>query len=199
MSDGSDDFLSVDEIKDRIRNRAWHLTGSAAVPQNGTSTSCREESAGLAEHRLNELRRNLRNANSLIKDVGAITPRPRGWKNDVVQFVKKSIRLLLNWFLRPLRQFNSAMLASLSETLHILEDFQKELKSMNQRVEGIEASVIAAGLMSGPRTGRERECEDPQVDPSISEILSRIDVLRRELEDLSKSVRESLSNRTLRS
>jgi hypothetical protein len=199
MADDLNDFLSVNEIRDRIRNRVWTLTGSTEA-QNGNSASCHEQNPALAQHRLNELRRNVRNATALIKDVGAITPRPPGWKNDAVQYVKKSVRLFLSWFLRPLRQFNSAMLASLSEIVHILEELQTELRSISQRVEGLEASVTGAQSMSGPRREEEREHEGPQVDRPASEILVRINELQNQLETLSKSVRESLENhRTLHS
>jgi hypothetical protein len=194
MSDGSREFLSVEEIKERIRSRVRKATDTDASAQCGTPVSLQKESPALALHRLNRLRLNLLNVNSALGDVGALNPRPAGLVNDLLQFIKKCIRRALGWLLRPIRQFDSAAMESLDEATHILEDFQTELRSIVGRLEAMEASLNASAPASGIQAG-------PQANGTRlhADIDARLDLLQSKVEALARDIRDAISKRPLKS
>ncbi len=62
-----------------------------------------------------ELRRAAASLERLGKAVGAINPRPPGWRNGLIQFAKKFLARLLAWYTRPLQEFNASASRSLEE------------------------------------------------------------------------------------
>jgi hypothetical protein len=193
MSSGPRDFLSVEEIRERIRNRVRELTDSDSA-QYGTPVGVREESPALALHRLNKLRLNLQNANSALNKIGAVNPRPAGWTNQIVQVVKKCIRRGLSWLLCPIQQFDSGVMEGLNETTHILEDFQTELRSILGRLEANEAALssrhseLSVQNRSGANGG-----------DSYAGVNARIDLLQSQVEALAKDIQDLVRNRTVKS
>jgi SAM-dependent methyltransferase len=89
-------------------------------------TGCHDEKytgtieADLASE-LNELRRQLRAANSALVNLGKLNPRHPGLHNDAIQLVKRLIGRCLNWYSRPLRGCLVAVVASLNEMEIVLE------------------------------------------------------------------------------
>jgi hypothetical protein len=80
----------------------------------------RLDTAGLASE-LDELRRQLRAANSALGNLGSLNPRHPGLHNDAIQLVKRLIARCLNWYTRPLRECLVAVVASLNEMGKVLE------------------------------------------------------------------------------
>jgi hypothetical protein len=186
MSDDSKDFLTVDEIKERIRSRVRQAGDRRAGLHAGSPVSAPRESLQLQPQSLDELRRCLRSANSLLKEVDAITERSPGRMNDFVQLVKKVTQRLLNWHLRPLRQFNASLLASLSETAHALEDFQTVLNLGLQRIDALEASLKTGREAAFPhRTG----VPEHIISDAERQVHSEIELLRTRLEAMAEDLR----------
>jgi DNA repair ATPase RecN len=181
MSEPPKDFLTVDEIKERIRNRVRQL-------DEGSHTSVEPS------QRLDELRRNLRSANLLLPDVGAISARPHGRKNSAIQLLKRTIRRLLTWFLRPLRQFNAAILATLSETAYALEALQADITSIMQRLRALEANTNQHEIRGQQLTNPGRQHDSPEVDRLQRKILSEMDSLRGRIDALASDVQKLLEN-----
>jgi hypothetical protein len=190
MSEAPREFLSVDDIKERIRSRVRDAVNSAA-PGYGTPVSLQKESAALALHRFNELRLKLQHANSALNDVGNVNPRPAGWNNELAQLVKKCIRRALSWLLRPIQQFDSTVMASLSETTHVLEDFQTELRSLAGRIEALEATLRDSHATPIRLSGNGANGGGSQID-----IAAQIELLQSQIEALAKDVRDLKGRRT---
>lgn len=144
MSTGSKEFLSVDQIRERIRGRVRQTTDSPASRRHETPLPIKKESLALALHRFSKLRLKLQDATYALNNVGALNPRPEGWRNDILQFVKKCVRRSLAWLLRPIQQFDSAVMETLEETHQILADFQTEMRSIVARVEDLEDLLNAS-------------------------------------------------------
>ena len=131
------EYLTVEEIAERIRQRV-------AATESEMGQPGRMKLAGPSSSvRLDDLRRSVQHATSLLNAVGKITPRPPGLKNDLAQFTKKCIRKTLMWLFHPLRQFNSAMLLALHETTRAIEAIENELGTIRGRLDAIDAGLRA--------------------------------------------------------
>lgn len=188
MSNGSREFLSVEEIRERIRNRVREITDSTVSAQCGTPGSLAKESPSLAPHQFNKLRLNLQNANSALTELGAINPRPAGWTNEILQVLKKGIRRALSWLLRPIQQFDSAVMVSLNETTHILAELQTELRFVAGRVEAIEGSMntrhpASIGQIQSGLNGAGSELD---IDTRLELLQSQLEALAKNIEDLRR-------------
>jgi hypothetical protein len=136
---GDQEYLTVEEIAERIRQRV------AATEAEMGPTKMMKLTGPSSSVRLDELRRNVRRATSLLNAVGGITPRPPGLKNGVAQLTKKCIRKALMWLFDPLRQFNSAMLVALHETARAAEAIEDELDMIRGRLDAIDVELRAEG------------------------------------------------------
>lgn len=194
MPDQLNDFLSVEEIIERIHNRVSHVIDAAPTPLGKGATYVETEAPQRPLRKLTELRRNLRTANSLLKELGTIRERPPGLKNATIQLVQKCIRQLLNWLLRPLRQLNASVLASLGESAHALENLQTELTSIARRLEALEASLLPEPSVGIQQSVDLEQSTTPHADHLPPHLLAQIDLFRSQLEALSSDVRKVLAN-----
>ncbi len=193
MSDGSREFLSVEEIRERIRNRVRELVDNTTSAEYETPVSLQKESPVLALHRFNKLRLKLHSASSAVNDIGAINPRPAGWRNEILQLMKKCIRRALRWVLQPIQHFDSVITESLNETTHVLEEFQTELRSIARRLEAIEASLDTNHSVSGVQVGARSNSTG-----SCGDIEARVDLLQSQVEALARDVRDVMKNHSVK-
>ena len=68
----------------------------------------------------------------LQKEVGAVNPRPPGWHNALIQFVKSIYARSLGWYTRPLRAFNASVTHSLEEMAAALDHLSMNMVSLDQ-------------------------------------------------------------------
>ena len=193
MSDGSSEFLSVEEIRERIRGRVRNLRDAMPSAQYGTADLLQKESPALALNRFNTLRLKLYSASSAVNDIGAINPRSAGWTNEILQLVKKCIRRVLRWLLQPIQHFDSVITESLNETTHVLEEFQTELRSIACRLEAIEGCLTAKPSASGVQGGARSNGTGSHVD-----IDARIDLLERQVEALARDIQDVMKSRSVK-
>ena len=83
---------------------------------------------------LEELRRALAVVEGSRKAVGIINPRPPGWRNDLIQFVKKSFARSLAWYTRPLNEFNASVSRSLAEIFCALGHLSANMLALDERL-----------------------------------------------------------------
>ena len=81
-----------------------------------------------------ELQRALALVETNRKAVGVVNPRPPGWHNDLIQFVKKSLARSLAWYTRPLHDFNASVARALTEIYCALEDFRANMLALDERL-----------------------------------------------------------------
>ena len=65
--------------------------------------------------------------------VGVVNPRPPGWRNHLIQVVKKLLARLLNWYTQPLYEFNVSVGRSLEEVVWAVEHMIMNLVSLDHR------------------------------------------------------------------
>src|ERR1700722_2947019 len=65
--------------------------------------------------------------------VGVVNPRPPGWRNHLIQVVKKLLARLLNWYTQPLYEFNVSVSRSLEEVVWAVEHMIMNLVSLDHR------------------------------------------------------------------
>jgi len=68
-----------------------------------------------------ELRREADAMEGLKNAVGAINPRPPGWRNDLIQLAKKLVARGLRWYTRPLQEFSTSVTRSIVEIVWTLD------------------------------------------------------------------------------
>jgi len=106
-----------------------------------------------------DLRRALAVVEDRRKAVGVVNPRPPGLHNRALELLKKSIARALDWYTRPLQEFNAAVSRSLTEIYAALEHLSAEkalpqqrelnaavdrsLKEIYSALEHLSASVVA--------------------------------------------------------
>jgi len=74
-------------------------------------------------------------ASRLAVAIGTVSPRPPGLANALIQTIQRSLARMLDWQVRPQREFNQAVAQSLAETAAVLEATQKSLESLAQSLE----------------------------------------------------------------
>jgi hypothetical protein len=81
----------------------------------------RETEDGWKLRGFDELRRAAATLKGLNNALGTVNPRLPGWRNDLMQVVKKLLARVLTWYTRPLHEFNAAVARSLEEIVWALD------------------------------------------------------------------------------
>ena len=89
---------------------------------------------GLWLYSIDELRRVVATLEELRNNVGAVNPRLFGWRNDLIQFVKKLLARLLAWYIRPLSAFNACVSRSLQEIFGAVENLSTNMVALERRL-----------------------------------------------------------------
>jgi len=66
-------------------------------------------------------------ARSLASAIGTVNPRPAGLLNSALQVVKETVAKLLEWHVRPQREFNQAAVECFTKTAELLEATNRNL------------------------------------------------------------------------
>ena len=80
-----------------------------------------------------EVRRGAAALEGLRMAVGVVNPRPPGWRNHLIQAVKKLLARVLNWYTQPLYEFNVSVGRSLEEVVWAVEHMIMNLVSLDHR------------------------------------------------------------------
>jgi hypothetical protein len=109
----------------------------------------RESEGGWTLYDFDELRRLTAALKDLRNAVGAVNPRPPGWRNNMIQAAKKVVARFLSWYTGPLYEFNASVSRSLEEVVRAVDHLTTNLvaldrSSMKQAFEHL--SVDMAGL-----------------------------------------------------
>jgi hypothetical protein len=80
-----------------------------------------------------EVRRGAAALEGLRMAVGVVNPRPPGWRNHLIQVVKKLLARVLNWYTQPLYEFNVSVGRSLEEVVWAVEHMIMNLVSLDHR------------------------------------------------------------------
>lgn len=81
-----------------------------------------------------ELRRALAAVENCRKAIGMINPRPSGLQNQVLQLVKKLLARSMDWYTRPLREFNGSVMRSLGEIYSALEHVSANMVALEEKL-----------------------------------------------------------------
>ncbi len=69
-------------------------------------------------------------ARSLASAIGSVNPRSAGLVNTAIQSVKETVARLLDWYVRPQREFNQAALECFAKTAELLEVTNRNLAAL---------------------------------------------------------------------
>jgi O-antigen chain-terminating methyltransferase len=83
---------------------------------------------------LDSLRGHQRAARNLAAAIGSVNPRPPGLANDLVQSAKKFAARLLDWQIRPQRDFNRNVAESLVKITEALEQTGETLQQLRHHI-----------------------------------------------------------------
>jgi hypothetical protein len=81
----------------------------------------RQTEDGWKLYDFDELRRAAATLEDLRNAVGVVNPRLPGWHNDLIQLVKNFLARVLTWYVRPLHEFNAAVIRSLDKMVWALD------------------------------------------------------------------------------
>ena len=81
-----------------------------------------------------ELRRALAIVENRRKAVGVVNPRSPGWRNNLLQFAKKAFARSLDWYTRPLQEFNASVTQSLTEIYSALEHLSTSMVALEEKL-----------------------------------------------------------------
>lgn len=76
-------------------------------------------------------------AEAKIAAIGSVNPRPPGLANSLIQTVKRTIARALGWFVRDQIVFNRETMACVEATIEALNDLNRSIQSLSQRVESV--------------------------------------------------------------
>lgn len=120
-----------------------------------------------------ELRRAAASLERLRKAVGAINPRPPGWRNGLIQFAKKSLGRSLAWYTRPLQEFNASASRSLEETACAIDRLSTNMAS--------QFSWIKAALDDHSTNMAALEAQMARLKNRNARLMQEIELLREQL------------------
>jgi hypothetical protein len=66
--------------------------------------------------------------------VGGVNPRLPGWHNDLIQLVKKLVARSLDWYTRPLHEFNTSVSRSLEEAVGAIDRLSMDVVALQARL-----------------------------------------------------------------
>ena len=89
---------------------------------------------GWTLHELDELQRDVAAVDALRKAIGTVNPRPPGWRNHLIQLVKKLLARGLNWYTQPFQAFNNSVVSSLEQMTRGLDDLSGEVVALRTRL-----------------------------------------------------------------
>jgi len=133
------DQPTVEQLLQRIRDKAQSRTSD-----NQKRTFCGASSSQLRRsdfYSLEELREYAAAAYTHHNEVGKLNPRNPGWRNELVQFLKKVIQRMLDWYTRPLHLFQASTARALMEVSRALEDIQQKQLSINEQIAQLESEL----------------------------------------------------------
>ena len=136
---------------------------------------------------LDPLKAARRTASSLAAAIGTVNPRPPGLINDVIQTRKRSLARILEWTVRPQREFNRAVVDSLARTTEVLE-------SMNQNLLALAEAFQRSGDIYRT-TGEEMDSLHERMDSLREELIQREVCLLEELAQKGESLRGEFNNK----
>jgi hypothetical protein len=89
---------------------------------------------GWTLHELDGLQRGVTALDALRKAVGTVNPRPPGWRNQLIQLLKKLLARGLNWYTQPFRAFNDSVVSSLEQVTRGLDEVSAEVVALRTRL-----------------------------------------------------------------
>jgi hypothetical protein len=92
----------------------------------------RETEGGWKLYDYDELRRRAAALKDLRNAVGAVNPRPPGWRNDLIQTTKKVLARFLSWYTGPLYEFDASVSRSLEEVVRAVDHLTTSLVALDR-------------------------------------------------------------------
>jgi hypothetical protein len=89
---------------------------------------------GWTLHELDELQRDVAAIDARRKAVGTVNPRLPGWRNHLIQLLKKLVARGLNWYTQPFQAFNDSVVSSLEQMTRSLDDVSAEVVALRTRL-----------------------------------------------------------------
>lgn len=104
----------VAEIRDRVRARhpSGEIAGGVTLPDLNPLLHARDAAEGK------------------VASIGTVNPRPAGFKNSLLQFVKRTVARALDWHVREQVEFNRAVIRCVQSTLEILNENNRALAAL---------------------------------------------------------------------
>lgn len=126
--------------------RARDFTPGGGLTSLGemTNDSTRANSQGVWLGDLRELRIATAELEWRTSAVGNVNPRPPGWRNGLIQCVKRLIARGLHWYMRPCVEFDGALCRSLMETERVIHDLAACTHALDWRLSQLEKRGIEA-------------------------------------------------------
>jgi 2-polyprenyl-3-methyl-5-hydroxy-6-metoxy-1,4-benzoquinol methylase len=70
-------------------------------------------------------------AEAKVASIGTVNPRPGGWKNSLIQRVKRMVARSLDWHVREQVEFNRAVMECVQATVEILNESKRTMSSLS--------------------------------------------------------------------
>ncbi|MCH8266088.1 MAG: methyltransferase domain-containing protein [Acidobacteria bacterium] len=83
-------------------------------------------------------------AGRLVSAIGTVNPRPSSLANDLIQMCKNAFARLLDWQVRPQREFNRAVVESLAGVTEVLQDQNRNFTILAESVK--HSNRVSEGL-----------------------------------------------------
>jgi len=141
-----DSQRDVSQVLEEIRARLQRET--AGVLQKPERSSPAAPSEALDLRGLHDLLAALQTAQHQL---GSINPRPPGFVNNLLQSLKRGIRKLIAWYLRPVAQYQSVATQFLTEAIRILEQQQNQLRSLEEKIEALRTELDQLRVSTQPK------------------------------------------------
>jgi O-antigen chain-terminating methyltransferase len=125
-----DDELTaaIQAVRDRVRSRH---------PENGLGIE------GIASANLMPLLHARDAAEAKVAAIGTVNPRPPGFKNNIVQWIKRKVARALDWHVREQVEFNRATMRCVQAALEALGETNRAMAAMAAQNRGLREEMIS--------------------------------------------------------
>jgi hypothetical protein len=148
----------------------------------------RESEDGWTLYDFDELRRRAAELKNLRNAVGAINPRPPGWRNDLIQTLKRLLARLLGWYTGPLYEFNASVSRTLEDVVQAVDQLTSSLIALDRP--SVKAAFDYLPVNLAALEGELARLDNPGV-PVAEPMRARIALLRQQvnvLADMQKTI-----------
>jgi len=155
----------------------------------------RETEGGWTLFDFEELRRAPDALEGLKNAVGTVNPRPPGWHNDLIQFVKRSVARGLAWYVRPQYDFDALVTRTLGTIIWGLDHLSRNVAA-NLSTNMVAFDRHSMDLVALEKRLAQSEKRNACLAESMQQMQEQLDLLHQQVRTLPKSENRRTADRT---